>query len=272
MAWYSPRQKENERWYYTCENSAGCFDIGNCSQFISCPKCRATYDTPNIDCEQCKNTRFISNPNACNGHDTPEDAIEHYRQYCLDSAIKVINENEQHKCLICQKWTQIFIAFKDTTYSKEYYLCEEHSNRDGLDQVTKPITEKIEKKKYKQYEGFIPEDLDEAVNFLIENRVDTNDSHFHFSVGMNIRNNWGLWHNATPIAQWFTERGLYHGDDRSGILQKAVRAKINEQEFDLDKEIKYYQDWWYKQYGEKCSLENMKKDFLENALTEADYE
>jgi hypothetical protein len=89
---------------------------------------------------------------------------------------------------------------------------------------------------------------------------------------MAMRNGWGLWHNATPIAKWFTSRKLYHGDDRSAILQKAADCKIKGIDFNVEQEIKYYQEWWLNQYGEECSLENMERDFFEYALNEEDYE
>lgn len=127
-------------------------------------------------------------------------------------------------------------------------------------------------KKLKKPEYFIPNDFEEAVNYLVEQQVPTSDPSFHFSGGMAMRNDWGLWHNATPIAKWFTERKLFHGDDRSGILQQAVDAKIKNEPFDIDVKIKYYQDWWEAQYGEKCSLENMEKEFYAYALTENNYE
>ena len=89
---------------------------------------------------------------------------------------------------------------------------------------------------------------------------------------MAMRNDWGLWHNASTIAKWFTAHKLYHGDDRSGILQKAVDCKINGIDFNVEQEIKYYQEWWFNQYGEECSLENMEREFFEYALNEEDYE
>jgi hypothetical protein len=137
----------------------------------------------------------------------------------------------------------------------------------GLDKVTTPPTkEEPENNQYKKQEEFIPNDFYEAVNFLIEQKVPINNPMFHFFGGMSLRNNWGLWHNETAIAKWFTEKGLYHGDDRFDILQKAVKSKINGSNFDIDYEIKYYQDWWLREYGTEYTPDKMKERFLENNI------
>ncbi len=122
--------------------------------------------------------------------------------------------------------------------------------------------------KNNQIDEFIPENFDEAVDFLAKEfkKINASPSQpgWHHSGGMNLRNGWGLWGNSTPIAKWFTEHQLYHGDDRSGILADAVKAKLNGLDFDVFERIQYYQNWWLNTYGEKCSLENMKKDFFES--------
>jgi len=115
---------------------------------------------------------------------------------------------------------------------------------------------------------YIPSTLEDAVEYLVSLFKEANkspeDLGWHMSGGMALRNSWGLWYNETPIAQWFTDRGIYHGDDRSSIIGKAVIAKIKGESFDLDSEIKYFQTWWENTYGEQYSVENMKKSFFED--------
>lgn len=270
MAYYRPLQKTNGKWYYTCTNSAGVFDVACCAQYMSCPDCieyfmsdnRILYD----GCKTCEGKHLVDKPNACQGHDTAEEAIEHYRQHNIETAISGKNEDEQHKCEICGDWTQLYMVFKDF-FKLEVYLCEKHFSGKYLDEATHPKKKEKFENQYIQladkYTGFMPLNFDEAVNYLVEQKAPTDDPGFHFSGGMSIRNNWGLWGNSTSIAKWFTEKKLFHGDDRSAILSKAVAAKIKNEPFDVDEEIKFYQEWWVKQYGEKYSLENMEKEFFE---------
>ncbi len=268
MAYYKPLQKTNGKWYYTCSNSAGTFDIECCSQFESCKDCSPFY----LDydrggkCKTCNGTGLIDKLNPCPGHDTPEEAIEHYRLYNVSRAKTGFNEDEQHKCAICEDWTQTYMYFVDF-FKLPVYLCQNHLTHEYLNQATslkreiKFSDQYIQAVEQKKYTGFIPNDFDEAVDYLVKQKTNVDD---HHGTGMSIRNNWGLWGNSTPIAKWFTAKRLYHGDDRSGILAKAVNAKIKNEEFNLEKEIKFYQEWWKRQYGEKCSLENMEKEFFKN--------
>jgi hypothetical protein len=114
----------------------------------------------------------------------------------------------------------------------------------------------------KENTTFMPQNFKEAVDYLVRMDSPTDDPHYHFSGGMAMRNSWGLWHNKTPIAKWFTEHELYHGDDRSGILCDAVKAAREGKEFDVLGRIKYYQNWWVKTYGEKYSLDKVREEFF----------
>ena len=231
MAYYSPQQKQTTgKWHYTCQNGACIFEVGFC--------------------------------NECEGHDSPGEATEHYRQYKLSQSEIKIDDECQKKCEICSAWTQSYRTYGDSWWLEHYYFCDEHLGVKFLDELTVPkkkvksITETP-----KQYEGYQPNDFDEAVNYLVNQKYNTGD---HFGSGMALRNDWGLWYNETPLAKWFTGKRLYHGDDRSGLLSKAVEAKIKGENFDLDSEIKFYQEWWEKQYGPEHSLENMEKQFFKN--------
>lgn len=109
----------------------------------------------------------------------------------------------------------------------------------------------------------IPETLDEAVDQIIsdnskeamdEFKLEPEDSpgaRFHFFGGMNMRNAWGLWYNETPISKWFQFHGVLHGDDRSGIIFKALWCRLNNKPFDIDAEAAYYINYW-KQKGCKA--------------------
>jgi len=234
MAYYSPRQKTNGKWHYTMTNSVGIFDIGYCD--------------------------------SCAGHDTAEQASDHYREYQIDHAKKYFSDDTQKRCCVCGNWTNFSMCFTGEI-QKEYYLCEEHCDKTYLTQIITPQKEEEKPcKEHKNKDVYVPKDFDEAVDYLLEHQVAVEKPGFHFGAGMSMRNNWGLWHNETALAKWFTEKKLFHGDDRSAILADAVQAKLKGEHFDVDTEIKKYQDWWLKTYGEKCSVENMEKEFHSYAL------
>lgn len=102
----------------------------------------------------------------------------------------------------------------------------------------------------------IPKTLDDAVKMLIKELAPWEQKAFakepencpgakyHFTVGMAIRNAWGLWANKTPIAQYLNNHGIVHGDDRTGVIFKALWCKLNKKKLDIKKEAKFYEDYW----------------------------
>ncbi|MDD2192766.1 MAG: hypothetical protein PHO12_09545 [Bacteroidales bacterium] len=58
--------------------------------------------------------------------------------------------------------------------------------------------------------------------------------HYHFSLGMYLRNNWGLW-QGSRLEKYFRDRGVKHPDSMSGLI------------------IEYYYDW----------LNNRNEDWME---------
>ena len=65
----------------------------------------------------------------------------------------------------------------------------------------------------------------------------------HFSTGMWIRNNWGLW-KGKELAKYFNGLGIYHPDDMSGIILTSYYRHLHNQDLKVDEQIKYYQDYW----------------------------
>ena len=75
----------------------------------------------------------------------------------------------------------------------------------------------------------------------------TTDS--HFGLGLWIRNNWGLW-KGSRLSNFFIANGIFHPDDMSGIILTSYHRKLNGIEIQLEKQIKYYQEYWDKQKKE----------------------
>ncbi|WP_243346019.1 DUF6794 domain-containing protein [Parabacteroides sp. FAFU027] len=102
-----------------------------------------------------------------------------------------------------------------------------------------------------------PKNLDEAISQLDillteKDKKDIYDmtekdytTNSHFSTGMWIRNNWGLW-GGQELAKYFNGLGIYHPDDMSGIILCSYYRHIHNQDYKLEEQIKYYQDYWKK--------------------------
>jgi hypothetical protein len=92
-------------WHFTCQNDNRIWPVGYCAQ-------------------------------GCVGHDTPEGAQEHYRQYLLDTArYDGRMSGQQRACRVCGAWTQRFAETEAGT--SLYVLCDEHCNRESLETLVK---------------------------------------------------------------------------------------------------------------------------------------
>ncbi|MEX0997950.1 MAG: DUF6794 domain-containing protein [Flavobacteriaceae bacterium] len=102
---------------------------------------------------------------------------------------------------------------------------------------------------------YIPKDINEAVHQIntfftdsIRNEIKSlSENEFssraHFSLGMRLRNNWGLW-GGSRLAVYFNNIGIFHPDDMSGILLISYHRHINDKDLEIDKQIDYYKKYW----------------------------
>lgn len=108
-------------------------------------------------------------------------------------------------------------------------------------------------------EIYIPKDLDDAIKCLKEATPKEELEQFktlksgefgsyHHGCGTAMRNMWGLWHGSR-LAKWFNKKGIRHADDMSGIIMQSTWCDLNDKPRELDKQIKFYQDYWKKQKG-----------------------
>lgn len=65
----------------------------------------------------------------------------------------------------------------------------------------------------------------------------------HFGLGRWIRNNWELWSEG-QLSRYFKDLGIEHPDDMSGIILTSYWREKHNLPILLDKQIKYYQDYW----------------------------
>ena len=62
-----------------------------------------------------------------------------------------------------------------------------------------------------------------------------------FSTGLWIRYNWGL-SQGSKLSLYFNDLGIYHPNDMTSIIVHSYYRHLHNQDFELDKQIKYYQD------------------------------
>jgi len=106
--------------------------------------------------------------------------------------------------------------------------------------------------------AYIPKNLDETILQLDkefddstkQSIIEMNEMDFicdlHFSTGMWIRNNWGLWGGA-DLTNYFNNLGGHHPDDMSSIILTCYYRHLKHQAYELDKQIRYYQDYLKKE-------------------------
>jgi hypothetical protein len=109
MNYYQPSELRDAngghagKWHYTVTNDKVTFPAGYCAD-------------------------------GCAGHDTPEGAREHFKEYLLDNArFDGKLSNQQRKCEICGVYTERLGQVPSMMV--HHSLCDEHCNREGLAQV-----------------------------------------------------------------------------------------------------------------------------------------
>ncbi|MDD4954586.1 MAG: hypothetical protein PHP17_00905 [Candidatus Omnitrophica bacterium] len=68
---------------------------------------------------------------------------------------------------------------------------------------------------------------------------------YHRSLGMWMRNNWGLW-SGSRLKDYFNGLGIQHPDDMSGIILTSLWRNLNNKPIELKQQIQYYQNYWKK--------------------------
>lgn len=103
----------------------------------------------------------------------------------------------------------------------------------------------------------IPTDLDAAVMQLMvllddANQLESFESKtlhecaglYHHSLGTYIRNEWGLWGSETALSKHLESLGIFHGDDKSATIFRALWHRLNQRPFDISKDIEIYRAHW----------------------------
>lgn len=67
----------------------------------------------------------------CAGHDTADEAREHYRQFLVNERVSLFPEQMQRpeRCRVCGAWTQSYARVESWDF---YPLCPEHLTRESV--------------------------------------------------------------------------------------------------------------------------------------------
>lgn len=73
---------------------------------------------------------------------------------------------------------------------------------------------------------------------------------FHMSLGLWMRNNWGLW-AGSRLGKYFNGIGIFHPDDMSSIILDSFWRHLKSQPIKLEEQVAYYQRFWKVNAGPK---------------------
>lgn len=139
MNYYKARQimdgESQGKWHYTCENDGKIWAVGHCSDWKTCPACEGKSGLfTDIKCENCLNKGIVKVENPCPGHETSQEAEEHYKAYILENASFSGPKTEQwpkYKCDF-KDCNQEGIYLANVDYGQYYQLCPDHANKESL--------------------------------------------------------------------------------------------------------------------------------------------
>ena len=118
---------------------------------------------------------------------------------------------------------------------------------------------------------YIPKDLDDCfkqLGVILEDSLikkiermteDEFVGNAHFGLGMWLRNNWQLW-GGSRLSYYFNDMGIYHPDDKSGIILTSYHRYLKGTDIKLEEQIKYYKDYWIKAEERKKEAEKEEED------------
>lgn len=134
MNFFAPRQRSGDgRWDYTSENSAGIFSIGYCAGWTehTPEQIRDTLGSHLIEMvlkEQEQSKKFLTKYHR-DGHKTASEAIRCYRNYVLDTQLRLDIKlfETQKKCGVCSTWTD---GVAEVDHFTRFFLCDAHRVRE----------------------------------------------------------------------------------------------------------------------------------------------
>jgi len=65
----------------------------------------------------------------------------------------------------------------------------------------------------------------------------------HFSLGMTLRNDWGLW-EGSELSKYFNKFGIDHPDDMTATIFTTFWRYLNDKPLDIEGLATKYQEYW----------------------------
>lgn len=127
MNYYEARQRISDgKWHWTVQNDRlGVMPTGGCGLFEPHDTCEG------LGCDQCSfGTVLKTEP--CPGHESPEGARRHQRDYELARARFDRRVEPWGHCAVCAKRGPILV---ETDGCGLFFLCDDHATREHLDAV-----------------------------------------------------------------------------------------------------------------------------------------
>jgi hypothetical protein len=143
MTYYGPRQVQaTGKWHYTSMNDGHVHAVGDCSPWESCPDCKefGLWSEEQRACTTCNGRGLVERENPCPGHETEEEACEHYRQHLIDDSRYDFQMKPAHACAVCGEMTEMLAGV--AYHSIQVWLCDKHRNRENLE-ITMPALGQI---------------------------------------------------------------------------------------------------------------------------------
>lgn len=121
------------KWRWTTRNDNNVRPDGYCSPWEMCPAGHGIeMILTEYECDTCGGKGLIEKADPCPGHDTAEEAAEHYRQYRIDRArfVEIIDADAQmlHRCRMCDKHTASYLTIEGDGFFHES-VCPDHHDR-----------------------------------------------------------------------------------------------------------------------------------------------
>lgn len=99
---------------------------------------------------------------------------------------------------------------------------------------------------------YIPTDIEDCIRELnrilsqkdkeeIAKSSDGERAMYHMSIGLWMRNNWGLW-GGSRLKKYFLDKGVNHPDNMSGIILSVYYKSVTGQKYNVPDELKRYKE------------------------------
>jgi hypothetical protein len=139
MNYEQPRQIQDGpnvgKWHWTTRNDNEIHAAGYCASWELCP---VGHDIESLgrdfECDTCEGKGIVTKADPCPGHETAEDAAEHFRQYRIARAefvsVKDADASMLMRCTMCEKHTASYMHIPGEIHLES--VCDDHHGRDAL--------------------------------------------------------------------------------------------------------------------------------------------